>query len=59
MKFAEIEIFDNFETLFRNPGNYFVLVFSVVGDRGSTAIKVLCYKSIAGSIPNCVNGIFH
>jgi len=30
MKFAENEIVDNFETLFRNLGNYFVLVFSVV-----------------------------
>jgi hypothetical protein len=28
-----------------------------VGDRGSTVVKVLCYKS-EGSIPACV-GIFH
>jgi hypothetical protein len=60
MKCAETEIFYNFETLFRNPGIDFMLVFLVVGDRGSTVVKVLCYKSKdRWFVPNGVTGIFH
>ena len=29
------------------------------GNRGGTVVKVLCYKSVAGSIPDGVIGIFH
>jgi len=28
------------------------------GDRGSTVVKVLCYKPVAGSIPAGVSGFF-
>ena len=39
----------------------FLPLILVTGDRGSTAVKVLCYKSegIASSIPPSVTGIFH
>jgi len=41
-----------------------LVVFSMLlqimqGDRGGTVVKALCYKSVAGSIPGGVIGIFH
>jgi len=48
------------------PQEKFLVLISV-GDRGSTVVKALCYKSegcatnrkVAGSIPDGVIGIFH